>query len=139
MASFVDIANATLRDFNLTPVPCSDPVQALALATTERAEGRYPVLVTTSDTSGEKEIEEFIARGEQDLPHPRGFSRLATITAPGRIELAPLRSLLAILDRAASAHDQSDIPSKTDIADALAAVVPGFPHRETGKSLDGKM
>lgn len=139
MASFVDIAAATLRDQGLTPVTYSDPARALAAVADERARSRYPVLVTTSDTSGEKEIEEFVARGEQDLPHPGGFARLAAIAAPPRIEPAPLQALLALIHRAVCPRDAKDVPGKADIATALAAVVPGFQHRETGKSLDGKM
>jgi len=44
-----------------------------------------------------------------------------------------------VIKRAVHARNPQDIPSKADIAKALAAVVPGFIHRETGKSLDGKM
>ena len=139
MASFVDIASATLRDVGLIPVICADPATALGSVAAERAQGRYPVLVTTSDTSGEKEIEEFVAKGEQDQQHPRGFKRLAVIPAPSRSDLTALRHLLAVLDRAVHARDQRDLPTKADLAEALAGVVPGFHHRETGKSLDGKM
>lgn len=139
MASFVDLAKATLHDVGLTPVIHHDPRTALSAVSEELAEKRYPVLVTTSDTSGEKEIEEFVAKDERDLAHPRGYTRLAAIAAPARIDLAPLQRLLAVLDRAVHAHDPHDIPSKAELAQALAAVVPGFHHRETGKSLDGKM
>lgn len=139
MASFVDIATATLADMGLKPTIFSDPTKAMAAVAAERARGHYPVLVTTSDTSGEKEIEEFVARGEQDIAHPNGFAHLATIKAPMQVGVSALRDLLAVIKRAVHARNPQDIPSKADIAKALAAVVPGFIHRETGKSLDGKM
>ena len=139
MASFVDIADATLRDLGLTPVHYRDPGTALASVARELAQMRYPVLVTTSDTSGEKEIEEFVARGEQNGAHPRGFTHLASIPAPHAVDLVPLRHLLQTIQRAERCRSASDIPSKTELAQALAGVVPGFSHRDTGKSLDGKM
>jgi FlaA1/EpsC-like NDP-sugar epimerase len=139
MASFVDLAKATLTDVGLTPVIHHDPRVALAAVAEELPQRRYPVLVTTSDTSGEKEIEEFVAKDERDHAHPRGYTRLATIAAPARSDLGPLRHLLQVLHRAVHAADPRDIPSKADLASALAAAVPGFHHRETGKSLDGKM
>lgn len=139
MASFVDIADATLRDLGLTPMHYRDPAEALARVTSDLAQKRYPVLVTTSDTSGEKEIEEFVARGEKDGAHPRGLPHLATIPAPHAVDLLPLRHLLNTIHRAERCRDVNDIPSKADLAQALAGVVPGFIHRETGKSLDGKM
>jgi FlaA1/EpsC-like NDP-sugar epimerase len=139
MASFVDIADATLRDLGLTPVHYRDPAAALASVADELARQRYPVLVTTSDTSGEKEIEEFVAHGEQAGAHARGFAQLAAIPAPHAVDLLPLRHLLQTIERAERCRSAADIPSKADLAKALAGVVPGFHHRETGKSLDGKM
>jgi FlaA1/EpsC-like NDP-sugar epimerase len=139
MASFVDIAIATLREFKLTPTPFSDPVAALAAVAEERARGHYPVLVTTSDTSGEKEVEEFIAHGEQAMAHSQGFTRLATIAAPARVDVSALKQLLRVISQAVHARDEKDVLGKPAIAQALAAVVPGFVHRDTGKSLDGKM
>lgn len=139
MASFVDIADATLRDLGLTPVHYRDPAEALASVAGNLAQKRYPVLVTTSDTSGEKEIEEFVAREEQERAHAHGFTQLATIPAPHAVDLAPLRHLLQTIHRAERCRDANDIPSKAELAQALAGVVPGFHHRETGKSLDGKM
>ncbi len=139
MASFVDIATATLREFGLVPTIFNDPAQALASVASERKRGHYPVLVTTSDTSGEKEVEEFIADGEEALPHPAALARLSVIAAPARTDLVPLRRLLALVDQAVHARSAQDVPDKVMLATALAAVVPGFHHRETGKSLDGKM
>lgn len=138
-ATFVDLAKATLQDFGLTPVVHQDPASALAAVATELPQQRYPLLVTSSDTSGEKEYEEFVAQGEHELAHPRGLTRLGAIAAPTQVDLAALRRLLGVLDRAVQARDPRDIPSKADIAGALAGIVLGFHHRETGKSLDGKM
>jgi hypothetical protein len=65
LVSFTDIAVATLHAFDLKPAWFEDEDLARRSVTTEMARGRYPVLVTSSDTSGEKEIEEFVAAGEQ--------------------------------------------------------------------------
>jgi FlaA1/EpsC-like NDP-sugar epimerase len=139
LVSFTDIAAATLRAFGLEPEPYHDPAQALAAVAGDLARKRYPVLVTTSDTSGEKEIEEFVARGERASAHPSGCANLLTIPAPEAIDIEGMRKLLATIKRAVLPRDRGDVPDKAALAKALADVVPGFAHRETGKSLDGKM
>ena len=153
LASFVDIATETLRDVGLAPAIYRDPAEALSSVTKDLAQKRYPVLVTVSDTSGEKDIEEFVSQGESECQHPRGFERLATIPAPSQVDLAPLRNLLHLIKRSVFPRDPKDlskpetliealikvIPTKAQMAQALSDIAPSFHHRETGKSLDGKM
>jgi FlaA1/EpsC-like NDP-sugar epimerase len=133
LVTFTAIAEHTLRAFGLSPAWYDDEATARAAVATERAQGRWPVLVTRSDTSGEKDIEEFIAHDETATDI--GLQSAQAI--PGtRVDLDRLAGLLRLIDRACTAGTP---PAKADLAQALAAVVPDLKHQETGRSLDSKM
>jgi FlaA1/EpsC-like NDP-sugar epimerase len=133
LISFTDIARETLRAFGLEPAWYQDPAMALTQVQRDFAQGKYPVLVTTSDTSGEKDIEEFIARDETAHNHPLA-QQLQTIAAPEYI--APLADLLSLIEHAVTGKGACD---KTALAQTLHALIPTMAHRETGRSLDGKI
>jgi FlaA1/EpsC-like NDP-sugar epimerase len=133
LVSFTDIAVSTLRAFDLEPAWFEDAARARAGVTTEQARGRYPILVTTSDTSGEKDIEEFVARGEQ--AREAGLAAARVVAGP----VADIPALATVLQGIALAVDGTLPVAKRDLVDLLTRVVPELAHRETGTSLDGKM
>ncbi|HYH38483.1 MAG TPA: polysaccharide biosynthesis protein [Azospirillum sp.] len=99
----------------------------------DMAMGRYPVLLTARDTSGEKPYEEFV--GDDETMIDLGFGTLRgvgyTAAPPGSVErlLAMLESVLhgeATFDKAAA-------------LERIAAVVPHFRHIETGRNLDQRL
>ncbi len=133
LVSFTDIAAATLRAFDLEPAWYENPTDAIANVISDRARGRYPVLMTTSDTSGEKEIEEFIAQDEKADDHPLA-QQLQVIAAPAH---APdIRPVLALIAESISGKHVYD---KDALSNALLSLIPTMAHRETGTSLDGKI
>jgi hypothetical protein len=91
------------------------------------------VLVTRSDTSGEKPEEIFVGAGETALEVGLGSAQAVAGVAP---RLDALGRLLGIID---TALRRGDPPAKAELATALSAVVPGLHHRETGLSLDAKL
>ncbi len=133
LVSFTDIAVATLKAFALAPAWFEDADKARVSVASERARGRYPVLVTTSDTSGEKEIEEFVAAGEQ--VRDVGLAAARAVAGP---EVA-LEALTTVLRGIALAAGGTVPMAKGDLVDLLTRVVPELAHKETGTSLDGKM
>jgi hypothetical protein len=133
LVSFTDIAVATLHAFALEPAWFTDAGLARASVTSERARGRYPVLVTTSDTSGEKDIEEFVAAGEQALE--AGLAGARAVADP----VVDVALLTTVLQGIALAVEGAVQLAKHDLVDLLTRVVPGLAHHETGTSLDGKM
>lgn len=145
LVSFVDIAVKTLEAYGLEPAFCDDPEVARRSVASELGKNRYPVLKTISDTSGEKETEEFVAREEIAKDHPNGVKNLEAISAPKlrQEDIARLEVLLHGIHRAVLPRGAHDVPDKIGliaaISKTLAAIAPGFHHRETGKSLDGKM
>lgn len=133
LVSFTDIATATLHAFDLQPAWFDDEDRARSSVTTELARGRYPVLVTTSDTSGEKDIEEFVAAGEHALDI--GMRATRTVAAPV-VDFKAISTVLIGIDLAVNGVTQM---CKSDLVELLTLLVPELAHKETGTSLDGKM
>ncbi len=133
LVRFTDIAAATLRDHGLAPVWFKDPEQARRAVLEEKSQGRYPVLVTQSDTSGEKEVEQFV--GADEVAIDIGLEGVQAVAA-GRVDIGALTEVLSVIDRAATG---AEALAKMDLVAALKRLVPELDHRDTGKSLDKKM
>jgi FlaA1/EpsC-like NDP-sugar epimerase len=130
----LDIARGTLGYLGFQPALYDDPEAARNCVAKEIERGRYPVLVTELDTSGEKSYEEFVAVGET-------VSEIGMATLGGvRHEGPPAEELdhvLTFLEQAVS--DASAALAKTDVVAMLTRVIPGFQHVETGRSLDDRI
>ena len=130
----LEVAQATLAHLGLRAALYEDAEAARGAVETEIARGAYPVLVTALDTSGEKPYEEFVAAGE--VESDIGLRALAAVSA----ENAPAQELDAVLDFLERAANDASVPAgKAEIVAALARVVPGFHHVETGRSLDDRI
>jgi hypothetical protein len=130
---FARVAQAVLAAHGLRPAPYDDERAARAAVEAEAARGCWPVVLAASDTSGEKEMEVFAAPDEQTLDC--GLSRCRAIAAAAA-DRAAIDGLLALI---ADAVAGGAMPGKPELVAALARVVPELHHRETGRSLDGKM
>jgi hypothetical protein len=130
---FVRVAEVTLRERGLEPAFYETEDDARASVSRELARGRYPVLVTHSDTSGEKEEEIFAAPGE--VVEECGLDAALVVPAPDE----PVEALFSLLELVEDACNRGRDVSKADLVASLAAVVPELDHRDTGKSLDRKM
>lgn len=130
---FAAVAAAVLAAHGLVAAPYADEAAARAAVDAESSAKRWPVVFAPSATSGEKELEIFAGPGEH--PSPCGIAGCRAIPA-GPADRAAIEGLLAFI---AAAVAGGPIPDKTEIAAALAAVVPELRHRETGRSLDGRM
>jgi FlaA1/EpsC-like NDP-sugar epimerase len=136
LVSFTDIAAATLRAFALEPMWYDNAAEAIANLLTDRARGLYPVIVTTSDTSGEKDIEEFVAAGETAVAHPTA-PNLEVIAAPEVVATEVLAHILQQLQQALT-DISVPIPGTPYWSALLKELVPTLQHQDTGKSLDSK-
>jgi FlaA1/EpsC-like NDP-sugar epimerase len=128
-----DVAARVIEAFGYTPEFYDDELKAKRDIAMLRAKRRWPLLMTPLDTSGEKPFEEFFGEGEQATEIGFG-SILAVQHLPSRTKhkdlLEKLQMLIEQPDRAAV---------KADIVGAIKAVLPGFAHRETGRSLDERL
>lgn len=93
----------------------------------------YPVFFFLSDTSGEKSFEEFYTPGES--------LDMLTYESLGVIKNAPRRPISEIREAIGLLEVTLRKPgiTKAEIVGALAGMIPGFEHIETGKGLDSKM
>lgn len=130
---FTDVATATLAEIGLQPAWYEDESQARASVDREHAAGRWPVMVTRSDTSGEKPEEIFVGLDERAVGC--GLESVDAVAA-GPVSVAAVANLLAMIDRGCRAGDP---PGKPELVASLARVVPQLHHVETGRSLDGKL
>jgi len=98
------------------------------------AAGRYPLLVTALDTSGEKPFEEFVGVGEQTVE--------VDMRALTGVPYKPCHpeSLARFLRQAQRwIEDPAQPITKSLIVEAMAAVISELSHRETGRKLDDRM
>ena len=133
LISFADIAIKYLENLGYEPYLCKDEDEARALAKTLPKEGKYPCLFTASDTTGEKDFEEFFTDNETlDMEH---FINLGVIKNKINFDEEKLKSF----ENSIKSYKQNLSWSKENIVKEFFKLIPDFGHKETGKYLDGKM
>ena len=133
LISFADIAVKYLENIGYEPYLCKDEDEARELAKTLPTHGKWPCLFTSSDTTGEKDFEEFFTDAES-LDMER-FLNLGVI----KNEVNYDEELLNNFDNKLSGFKKNLSWKKDDIVKEFFKMIPDFGHKETGKYLDGKM
>ncbi|CAH6784635.1 UDP-N-acetylglucosamine 4,6-dehydratase [Vibrio chagasii] len=133
LISFADIAVKYLEQLGFEPHLCETEEEARQLAHTLPEQGKWPCLFTTSDTTGEKDFEEFFT-DKEDLDMSR-FENL------GIIKNEPLyeQELLTLFENSISEMKDERAWTKEQIVKLFFTMIPDFGHKETGKYLDSKM
>jgi FlaA1/EpsC-like NDP-sugar epimerase len=133
LQSLEAIAVRVLETYGLGAVAFEDEAEARAAVAPLAAQGRWPLLRTALDTSGEKPFEEFVGQGEAAAEC--GLKTLLAIRhTPSR---AVDRGLFGHLEQLIGEPDSKT--SKAEIVEAMAAALSNFQHRETGRSLDQRL
>ncbi|GLR63055.1 UDP-N-acetylglucosamine 4,6-dehydratase [Marinospirillum insulare] len=133
LISFADIAVKYLEQKGYEPVLCATEDEARKLAKTLPEQGQWPCLFTGSDTTGEKDFEEFYTAAET-LDMQR-FSNLGIIK--NQPEFDP--ELLQMFEASIQTMKTNLAWEKDDLVKLFFKMLPDFGHKETGKYLDGKM
>ena len=133
LISFADIAVKYLNDLGYEPYLCKDEDEARKLALTLPKEGKWPCLFTISDTTGEKDFEEFFT--EKETLDMDRFSNLGVIKNEAKFE----EKLLNDFEMTIKNLKKNLSWDKDDIVTEFFKLIPDFGHKETGKYLDGKM
>jgi FlaA1/EpsC-like NDP-sugar epimerase len=133
MMSFDRIAVALLKEYGYEAVECGSDEEALEMAEKLKLGNQaYPVHFSKSDTSGEKEFEEFYTDAESvDMTR---LTALGVVVGKEIPDKARIEKLYSRLDEAFSRETD-----KEEIVAVLSDYLPNFHHIETGKSLDSKM
>jgi len=133
LISFADIAVKYLKDLGYEPYLCKDEDEARTLAKTLPQEGKYPCLFTQSDTTGEKDFEEFFT--DKEMLDMDRFTNLGIIKNRAEYD----DTLLGSFEDRMKELKHTLAWTKDDIVKAFFKLLPDFAHKETGKYLDGKM
>ncbi|RYU67846.1 NAD-dependent epimerase/dehydratase family protein [Aliivibrio finisterrensis] len=133
LISFADIAVKYLKQMGYEPHLCESEDEARELAKTLPAQGKWPCLFTSSDTTGEKDFEEFFT-DKETLDMAR-FDNL------GIIKNDPLyqQELLELFEQKIGQMKSDRQWTKEEIVQLFFTMIPDFGHKETGKYLDSKM
>lgn len=133
LISFADIAIKYLEQKGYEPVLCSNEDEARELAKTLPEQGKWPCLFTGSDTTGEKDFEEFFT--DNEVLDMQRFNNLGVIKNEAIFDSA----LLSEFETSIQSMRDKRAWDKRSIVDLFFKMIPDFGHKETGKYLDGKM
>ena len=133
LITFADIAVKYLKQIGYEPHLCSSENEARELVKSLPEQGKWPCLFTDSDTTGEKDFEEFFTENET-LDMER-FENLGVIKS--KIEFDP--GLLTDFEQTINKLKKNRAWAKDDIIKLFYKIIPAFGHKETGKHLDSKM
>ena len=133
LVKFSDLAIDFVKSRGYEPYLCDSENQARELAKTLPSEQKWPCYFSVSDTTGEKDFEEFFTEGEVlDLDR---FEHLGIVKSQMYYDSALLDDFISQI--AAMRSNQSW--NKQDIVALFQGLLPEFQHVEKGKYLDAKM
>jgi len=133
LVTFADIAVRFLESRGYHPRICLSEDEARHAVEACRKDGQWPCYFFKSDTTGEKDFEEFFTADEQvDLDR---FDSIGIVKNGAAADDAHLDAFLENLDRLRSRGTWG----KQEIVDLFFDLLPEFHHLETGKYLDGRM
>ena len=133
LIKFSDLAIDFVKSRGYQPHLCQSENEARELAKSLPSEGKWPCYFSPSDTTGEKDFEEFFTEGEAlDLDR---FERLGIVKSQMHYDSTLLDDFTTQI--AAMRSNQSW--NKRDIVALFQALLPEFQHLEKGKYLDSKM
>lgn len=133
LITFAEIASKYLRQIGYEPHLCDSESEARELVQSLSAQGKWPCLFTDSDTTGEKDFEEFFT--DKETLDMEKFQNLGVIKNMPSFDNEALEGFV----RQIEAYKLAQSWTKEEIVNLFHRMIPNFRHKETGKYLDGKM
>ena len=133
LITFSEIAVKYLEGIGYKPYLCKTEEEARELVDTLPEKGQWPCLFTRSDTTGEKDFEEFFT--DKEVLDMERFKNLGIIKNEALYDQA----LLELFENEINTMKQQKSWTKTELVELFHQMIPDFGHKETGKYLDGKM
>lgn len=133
LITFAEIAERYLKQLGYEPVLCHSEDEARSSVEVLSKDKKWPCLFTESNTTGEKDFEEFFTNTETlDLER---FENLGII----KNELVYDEHKLQNFTKTIQNLKTQKAWSKNDLVGLFHSILPDFQHKETGRYLDGKM
>jgi FlaA1/EpsC-like NDP-sugar epimerase len=133
LVSFADIAVKYLRDKGYEPYLCSTEDEARKLSKTLPEQGKWPCLFTKSDTTGEKNFEEFFT--DKEVLDMDRFENLGVIKNTPEFDGDKLDNFESTIKKLKSNLSWT----KKQIVEQFFIMIPEFNYEDKDKYLDGKM
>lgn len=132
LITFSEIAKKFLKEKGLLPLICNTEDEARDLVKEDNKD-KWPCLFTKSDTTGEKDFEEFFTNNEVlDMERFMNFGIIKN-------DLNFDTEKLEIFEKEISNMKTEKKWNKEQIVELFFKMLPNFGHKETGRYLDSKM
>lgn len=133
LITFAEIAEKYLKMLGYEPYLCNNEEEARQFVDELSAKKMWPCLFTVSDTTGEKDFEEFFTSSEKiDIS---SFESIGIIKNDGTAN----KQALGHFSSAITQMKAKNYWTKAEIVDLFNTMIPNFNHKEMGKYLDAKM
>ena len=133
LMSFSDIAIKYLEDKGFEPYICNTEDEARELIKTLPEQGKWPCLFTSSDTTGEKDFEEFYTdKATLDMDR---FENLGVIKNTLEFDEDKLNKFENTINQLKSSLSWT----KQQVIDQFFVMIPNFDYKDKGRYLDEKM
>lgn len=133
LISFADIAVKYLAEIGYEPYLCESEEEARNSVEDLMAQKKWPCLFTVSDTTGEKDFEEFYT--ESEILDMERFENLGVIKNEANFDQSKLEDFTDKIGQMKTDKKWG----KEEIVALFHNMIPNFGHKETGKYLDSKM
>jgi len=133
LITFAEIAEKYLEQLGYEAYPVQSEDEARAKVHELARVKKWPCLFTTSDTTGEKDFEEFFT--DKEVLDMERFRNLGVIKNQINID----SSKIHMFEERIAEMRQRGSWEKAEIVDLFNHMIPNFNHKETGKYLDSKM
>ena len=133
LITFADIAVKYLSELGYQPYLCASEEEARQMMAILPEKGKWPCLFTNSDTTGEKDFEEFFT--DTEVLDMNRFENFGII----KNECDFSQEKIGLFSNSINEMKNSKKWNKEQIVDLFFKMIPDFGHKETGKYLDSKM
>jgi FlaA1/EpsC-like NDP-sugar epimerase len=133
LVTFAEIARRYVQSRGYEVYECTTEDEARELVKTLPEQGKWPCLFMASDTTGEKDFEEFFT--DKEILDLDRFKSLGIIKNKFNVD----DDKLQLFEDTISKMRNKGEWKKDQIVALFHIMIPDFGHKETGKYLDGKM
>lgn len=133
LITFSEIAEKYLDNLGYTPVQCSTEDEARRKVKELKLKKKYPVYFFKSDTTGEKDFEEFYT--DQETLDMKRFKALGVIMNTAKYD----EDKLLEFEKQIQFYRDTGTWTRSNLITLFNYMIPDFKHKETGKFLDGRM